>query len=197
MRTDSASTFTFQLGDHWRGAGDRDRYALRGGDCSKTVSRVRCAAKRTLSSFKYFIAELLSRMNAQSWKAVQPHRRFLFFYWAVPLLIDISRSSALAQTRTRTSAPQTNWVALATSADGAKVFAAVGTRMVAVVREPPGSVGPIFISTNSGLTWAQSSAPVTNWTQVVCSADGTLVFATSETSVYSSTNSGATWDALD
>src|SRR5579859_5742464 len=69
--------------------------------------------------------------------------------------------------------------------------------MLAVVREPPGSVGPIFISTNSGLTWAQSSASVTNWTQVVCSADGTLVYATSETSVYSSTNSGATWDALD
>lgn len=136
-------------------------------------------------------------MNARSSKAVQLHRCFLFLSSAVSLLIGISRSPALAQTWTLTSAPQTNWVGLATSANGAKVFAAVGTKMLAVVREPPRSVGPIFISTNAGLTWAQSSAPVTNWTQIVCSADGTLVYATSETSVYSSTNSGATWDALD
>jgi hypothetical protein len=136
-------------------------------------------------------------MNTQFWKAVQLHRCFLFLSLAVPLLIGISRSSALAQTWTLTSAPQTNWVALATSSDGTKVFAAAGTRMLAAVGEPPWPVGPIFISTNSGLTWVQSSAPVTNWTQVVCSADGTLVYATSESSVYSSTNSGTTWDALD
>lgn len=103
--------------------------------------------------------------------------------------IGVSQSPALAQSWTLTSAPPTNWVALATSSDGAKVFAAVGG--------PTRPVGPIFLSTNSGLTWAQSSAPVTNWTRVVCSADGTLVYAASESSVYSSTNSGATWEPFD
>jgi hypothetical protein len=101
------------------------------------------------------------------------------------LVLSLSLSGAAAQSWTPTGAPSTNWIALATASDGAKVFAAVGG-----FASP---AGPILISTNSGLTWAQSSAPVTNWTQVACSADGSVVHAAAKTGIYTSTNHGATW----
>jgi hypothetical protein len=107
--------------------------------------------------------------------------------WSIlALVISLSQLPALAQTWILTTAPSTNWFALATSSDGTRVFAVAGGYL-----RPS---GPIFISTNSGVTWTQSSAPVTNWTQIVCSADGTIVHASAQSAVYSSTNSGATWD---
>lgn len=89
-----------------------------------------------------------------------------------------------AQTWTQTSAPDLNWHAVASSADG--------TRLVAVVGG--GFPGPIFVSTNSGDTWTPTSAPVQNWFAVASSANGTRLVATATSSPpYTSADSGATW----
>jgi len=86
-----------------------------------------------------------------------------------------------AQTWTQTSAPTTNWQAIAASADGSK--------LVAVVK-----VGGIYVSTNYGATWVLTAAPITNWTAVASSADGRKIFAANyQGGFYTSTNSGATW----
>lgn len=60
--------------------------------------------------------------------------------------------------------------------------------------------GPIYASTNSGISWTQTSAPSNNWSSVASSADGTKLVAVASpasfangTGPYTSTNSGATW----
>src|SRR5438105_8998562 len=70
-----------------------------------------------------------------------------------------------------TSAPVTNWTAVACSADGAKLVAVAGGSWAGP------SPGPIYLSTNSGSTWTPSGAPITNWNVVCCSADGTKLAA--------------------
>lgn len=102
-------------------------------------------------------------------------------------------NSVSAQTWTQTSAPNTNWVSIASSADGQKLVAAVQN-------------GGLYISTNSGTTWSQTSAPSTNWQSVASSADGIKLVAVEQEVVYSesdppvvvggiytSTDSGVTW----
>lgn len=89
---------------------------------------------------------------------------------------------ALGQTWTLTGA-NTNlyWTSVASSADGTKLAAA-------------GTVGAgICLSTNSGVAWVTSSAPVVAWSSIASSADGTRLIA-AEGSVYISTNSGSTWN---
>src|SRR5438874_1898424 len=71
---------------------------------------------------------------------------------------------ARAQSWAQTSAPVTNWSAIACSADGRKVVAAVYG-------------GPIYSSTDSGATWASTTAPVTNWQALVSSAEGRRLVA--------------------
>jgi photosystem II stability/assembly factor-like uncharacterized protein len=79
------------------------------------------------------------------------------------------------------SAPNTNWQAVACSADK--------TKLVAVVNG-----GPIYISTNGGTAWMPSSAPSTNWQAVACSADGTkLIAAVKNGPIYTSMDAGVTW----
>src|SRR5947199_3608662 len=65
--------------------------------------------------------------------------------------------SGFAQPWTQTSAPVTNWSAVASSADGARLLAAV-------------SDGLIYTSTDSGGTWTATSAPSANWSAVASSA---------------------------
>ena len=96
---------------------------------------------------------------------------------------------AEGQNWTLTSAPASNWVCVASSADGHQLLAAAG----APAFLGP-AAGPIFISTNSGGTWAPSGAPVTNWATMASSADGTfLIAAGGQGPNYTSTNSGTTW----
>ena len=79
-----------------------------------------------------------------------------------------------------------NWTSIASSADG--------TKMAAVE-----SSAGICTSTNSGDTWAQTSAPSAAWSSIASSADGTQLAATVDGGVndgggiYTSTNSGGTW----
>jgi hypothetical protein len=105
----------------------------------------------------------------------------------------LTANFAFAQTWTQTSAPVTNWTAVASSADG--------TKLVAVA-----NASGIWVSTNSGATWTQTSAPQSGWFRVASSADGARLAAVGEPSpivgppplsytgsFYASTNSGATW----
>jgi len=98
----------------------------------------------------------------------------------------LAANFVLAQTWTQTSAPETNWTAVASSANGTKLVAAANR-------------GGIWVSTNSGATWTQTSAPRTFWVSIASSADGCKLAAavgripTTSGPFYTSTNSGATW----
>src|SRR5206468_9344086 len=101
---------------------------------------------------------------------------------------------AFAQSWTRTSAPITNWTAVASSADGRKLVAVVG------IDSSRGNPGPIYTSADSGATWTMTSAPLRGWSCVASSADGTkLAAGIAAGPIYTSVDSGATWienDAL-
>lgn len=93
---------------------------------------------------------------------------------------------------TQTSAPSNRWRALATSADGSRVVAVAGGSMGPY----PQIVGPIIISTNSGLTWDATSAPIASWDGVASSSDGKRLAAViAFGAIYTSTNHGGTWTA--
>ena len=97
-------------------------------------------------------------------------------------------SSNLTQSQVRriapkigNGAPNTNWQAVACSADK--------SRLVAVVNG-----GPIYLSSDTGTNWTASSAPNFQWTTVACSADGgTMIAAVTNGPVYTSTDAGVTW----
>src|ERR1017187_10351692 len=100
-------------------------------------------------------------------------------------------------TWTQTSLPGTEWLSVASSADGTKLIAGD------ISGGPPGF--GIYTSTNSGVTWISNSVSSfrfnLNWSSVAMSADGTKLVAVnwadgniaSVSSIYTSTNSGATW----
>jgi hypothetical protein len=99
---------------------------------------------------------------------------------------------------TLASAPTNfEWSSVAASADGTKLVAAA----VAISGRYFGrSVGPIYSSADSGVTWNLSSAPFEPWTSIASSADGVrLVAIASDDSyaypnpIYISADSGATW----
>ncbi len=85
------------------------------------------------------------------------------------------------------------FTAVASSADGIRLVAAAGGRS--------SISGPICVSTDSGSTWAQTTAPIGYWTSVASSADGTKLAATdggsnlgtNGGSIYLSSDSGAHW----
>jgi hypothetical protein len=90
------------------------------------------------------------------------------------------------------------WESIACSADGTKLIAAgVGDSL--------GNFSGIYTLTNSGGTWVSNSVSqyVQNWSSVAISADGSkmaaVIYASngilppSTSSIYTSTNSGATW----
>src|SRR5207302_1219957 len=70
----------------------------------------------------------------------------------------------LGQGWTQTPAPTKNWQALAMSADGSKLVAAVYN-------------GRIYTSTNFGGSWNSNNAPALSWDAVASSADGTRMAA--------------------
>jgi hypothetical protein len=80
------------------------------------------------------------------------------------------------------------FASVALSADGIKLVAVAGDNS---------TPGPIYISTNSGITLTQTGAPTNNWMSVASSSDGTKLVAAAMNSqggqIYASTNSGLTW----
>lgn len=73
------------------------------------------------------------------------------------------------------------WQAVASSGDGAKLAGIVFD-------------GGIYLSTNAGASWSESSAPVNYWESVGMSGDGTkLIAGANNNGVYASINSGTNW----
>jgi DNA-binding beta-propeller fold protein YncE len=94
--------------------------------------------------------------------------------------------------------PNQNWDSVASSADGSVLVAVANGNS----STPPFSAGgPIFISTNSGVTWAEATGAPTNglWETVACSADGSKIIAAGGGGfsfvfpIYTSSDTGATW----
>jgi photosystem II stability/assembly factor-like uncharacterized protein len=82
---------------------------------------------------------------------------------------------------TLTSAPTNAWSAVACSADGMRIVAAVAG-------------GGIYASADSGTNWNPTSAPSNNWSSVGCSTNGgTLVAAVNDGSIWTSADFGTTW----
>jgi uncharacterized repeat protein (TIGR03803 family) len=89
--------------------------------------------------------------------------------------------------------PGEDWTSVAASADGSV--------MIAVANPKAPVVGPIYISTNSGTLWNQTTnAPLGFWQAVACSADGSKIIAAQGGGggsivgpIYTSADTGATW----
>jgi hypothetical protein len=91
---------------------------------------------------------------------------------------------ATAQTWTQATTPPSGaggW-SVASSADG--------TKLVSVVYN-----GSIYVSTNSGAAWTNTTAPNLSWAGVASSADGTklVAVAANVAGIFTSTDSGKTW----
>ena len=94
---------------------------------------------------------------------------------------------------TWTRIPASGWV-IASSADGTKLASAY-------FNNNGFPMGDISVSTNSGATWTSTSAPITGWTALACSANGSLLvvtpghtsFPTPPGRVYVLRNWGGTW----
>lgn len=94
-------------------------------------------------------------------------------------------SPVCAQIWTPTGAPSNYWAAVACSADGSRLIGATSISL---------TNGQILRSIDGGMNWSVTSAPNTPWKSVVSSADGTKLAALAQsTTIYSSTNSAATW----
>jgi len=115
----------------------------------------------------------------------------------------IYRSSDGGATWARTTAPNTNWTGVASSAEGTKLVAVSATRCDGGVDSWVG-YGQIYSSLDSGATWKRTSAPSANWSCAASSADGTKIVASiglpfpygqpmAQGGIYSSSDSGATW----
>ncbi len=107
--------------------------------------------------------------------------RIIYRELAACLLLATDCPPAPAQNWRPTSSPMTNWQAVASSADGTKLIAAVNG-------------GLIYTSTNCGNSWTAGTAPITNWASVASSANGeVLVAAGGQGPIYISTNAGSSW----
>jgi len=96
-------------------------------------------------------------------------------------LLYASADSGLTWTPTSTTV--TNWNSIASSADGSRLVAVASGGSIP---QNPTRFGPIYTSTNSGLTWASNNAPVLYWTSVASSADGGLLVAANEAGIWTS-----------
>ena len=124
----------------------------------------------------------------------RPKKTFRILLVALTTLL--TANLALAQTWIQTSAPaDTNWISIASSADGSKLVAVANGGIYNIVGILYGTLpGPIYTSTNSGLTWCQTAAPSEVWQSVASSSDGSKLAAVVQYGgIYTSTNSGATW----
>ena len=106
----------------------------------------------------------------------------------------IYRSSDAGATWTQTTAPNTNWTAVASSADGTKLVAVSAPGWDGDLQSLVGK-GGIYSSLDAGATWNRTSAaPSTNWSCVASSADGVhLVAGVDSGLIYTSADSGASW----
>lgn len=117
----------------------------------------------------------------------------------------IYTSSDSGDTWIPSSAPSNTWSCVASSADGTRLVAVAPFNAWNGSSWPGLGDGLIYTSTNSGATWAPTTAPVNNWVAVSCSADSTKLVAAvnngfsglSQSSIYTSSDAGATWIRSD
>src|SRR5208282_2894336 len=101
----------------------------------------------------------------------------------------VAVDSTFGQTWAQTSAPTNqSWISVASSADGMKLAAVIDGKVPT----------PIYISTNSGVSWATNDAPSQVWAAIASSADGNILMASVASYfathlIYVSTNAGAAW----
>jgi hypothetical protein len=106
-----------------------------------------------------------------------------------PGLIYISSDSGKSWVTNSLSAH--NWVSAACSADGRVIAITAAIFDYNTDAQYPGQ---LFVSTNYGGSWFSDETMLENWAALTCSADGsTLLAGTVSSSIYSSTNFGATW----
>ncbi len=94
-------------------------------------------------------------------KAINRLVRLLAFYGILPMFSNTAFTQSWIAS---TNAPNIEWWAVASSADGQKLVAAVYG-------------GGIYTSTNAGLTWVSNNAPSRQWYSIASSADGTKLVA--------------------
>ncbi|MGH8022809.1 MAG: hypothetical protein ACRED1_04470, partial [Limisphaerales bacterium] len=117
------------------------------------------------------VGDIVRIASSSGWKIVQGSGQ--------SILIE---SLGLSQWRETIVNVITNFIDVAISADGTKLFAVSGDSW-------------IYISTNSGATWTpDTGSPATNWSAIACSSDGTkIVAAVNGGQIYTSEDSGSTW----
>ncbi len=94
--------------------------------------------------------------------------------------------------------PAESWSSVACSSDGTQQIAVSIGSGGGYGQSVLGGDGAIFLSTNSGVSWLQTSAPKDYWESIACSKDGTVLVAAAEeitpaTTLWISMDSGATW----
>lgn len=152
--------------------------------------------------------------------------RFIRFISLGILVLLLAVKPALAQNWSASTSSFMPWTAVASSANGRQVWAALTNGPVfhstnsgaswgtvhwenpyyttGLASSPNGNVlaactgflspGRIYVSTDSGVTWPQSSAPLKYWTSITCSAAGHKLMATATNGdVYISEDTGETW----
>jgi uncharacterized repeat protein (TIGR01451 family) len=101
-------------------------------------------------------------------------------YGGAAMPIYTSKNGGLTW-ETNSSTPSSQWTCVASSADG-QVLVAGGWNT------------SLYISTNAGAVWTQSSSIIGEWLSVAASADGRVILGGNYGNVLAiSTNSGATW----
>ncbi len=104
--------------------------------------------------------------------------------------IIATRGLLSAQTLTQTGDPGGYWSGVASSADG--------THLVAVGGAVYGQLthtNNIYVSTNAGTSWMQTTAPALSWVSVASSADGRKLAAVAQGFIYTSADAGANWQS--
>jgi hypothetical protein len=81
----------------------------------------------------------------------------------------------------------TGWTALASSADGVKLAAAIGQTGW------PTGPGPMFVSTNGAGTWQASGSMTSYWYSISSSADGVTLVASGSAGTFTSADAGNNW----
>jgi len=136
-------------------------------------------------------------LSAMPWIRRNQPTTILHMVTVATLLILIGISTAAAQSWFQTSAPAENWYSIASSGDGKKLVAVAQgglTNQGGFFEVLP---GPVYISTNAGLSWSQSAAPSYVWQSVASSFDGRrLIAGTFFGPICISTNSGLTWSEV-
>lgn len=108
----------------------------------------------------------------------------------VPALF-VSTNVGVTWSNTDNSSFSQPWVAVASSADGNVLVAAVQNEFTFLTN------GAVYISTNAGAAWMTNNAPTqVFYTSLSCSTNGSEVLAATSGGLFMTTNAGSSWTIL-